>query len=791
MAQKKFIIDGGFQTSDDSSISANLEMTGHILPTVDSDGTTGYDLGSTTKKWRDLFLSQGSLYVDGQKVLHSDSGTIVVSADNNQGLLTRTTGSGQIAFASDQPISVQQTLQMGSGKKITDAGGTAVVFGDKIDADSNKIVNVGTPTAATDGANKSYVDDAISDLVNGAPGALDTLNEIANALGDDANYAATITTALASASTDRAAIRTEFAAADTAINTAWAAADTAQTTALETYADTAEADAKAYTDTRETAITTAYESYADTAETDAKAYTDTRETAINTAWAAADTAQTSSINTAWAAGDAAVTTAMQTYADTAEADAISTASADASTKASAAQTAAEATASADATAKANAAQTAAASYTDTEVANLVDSAPGAIDTLNELAAALGDDANFSATMTTALGLKAATTYVDTQDAATLSSAQSYADQAEADAISTAASDATTKADQAEADAISTAAADATTKANAAQAAAATDATTKADAEHSYIDAREVAITSAYRTYADNAEADAISTAAADATTKADAAEADAISTAAADATSKADAAEVDAKAYTDTREAAINTAWAAADAAQTTALETYADTAEADAISTAAADATTKADAARAAAVSDVTNGAGAAFDTLKEIQDAMATDAELSAAISGLTIGDGTMTVTAGAGMTGGGSFTANQTGNSSVTLNAIAGNGITVNANDIAMSGSFTGGFTATGDITAYSDESLKTNIQTIDNALNRVEAVRGVTFERLEDGSVSTGVVAQELNAVLPEAVHTDANGLHHVAYGNITGLLIEAVKELSAEVKELKK
>jgi len=844
MAQKKFIIDGGFQTSDDSSISANLEMTGHILPTVDSDGTTGYDLGSTTKKWRDLFLSQGSLYVDGQKVLHSDSGTIVVSADNNQGLLTRTTGSGQIAFASDQPISVQQTLQMGSGKKITDAGGTAVVFGDKIDADSNKIVNVGTPTAATDGANKSYVDDAISDLVNGAPGALDTLNEIANALGDDANYAATITTALASASTDRAAIRTEFAAADTAINTAWAAADTAQTTALETYADTAEADAKAYTDTRETAITTAYESYADTAETDAKAYTDTRETAINTAWAAADTAQTSSINTAWAAGDAAVTTAMQTYADTAEADAISTASADASTKASAAQTAAEATASADATAKANAAQTAAASYTDTEVANLVDSAPGAIDTLNELAAALGDDANFSATMTTALGLKAATTYVDTQDAATLSSAQSYADQAEADAISTAAADATTKADQAEADAISTAAADATTKANAAQAAAATDATTKADAEHSYIDAREVAITSAYRTYADNAEADAISTAAADATTKADAAEADAISTAAADATSKADAAEVDAKAYTDTREAAINTAWAAADAAQTTALETYADTAEADAISTAAADATTKADAAqaaaeatasadatakdtaqttaittayqtyadqaeadaistaaadattkadaaRAAAVSDVTNGAGAAFDTLKEIQDAMATDAELSAAISGLTIGDGTMTVTAGAGMTGGGSFTANQTGNSSVTLNAIAGNGITVNANDIAMSGSFTGGFTATGDITAYSDESLKTNIQTIDNALNRVEAVRGVTFERLEDGSVSTGVVAQELNAVLPEAVHTDANGLHHVAYGNITGLLIEAVKELSAEVKELKK
>ena len=96
-----------------------------------------------------------------------------------------------------------------------------------------------------------------------------------------------------------------------------------------------------------------------------------------------------------------------------------------------------------------------------------------------------------------------------------------------------------------------------------------------------------------------------------------------------------------------------------------------------------------------------------------------------------------------------------------------------------------------TATGDITAYSDESLKTNIQTIDGALGKVEAVRGVTFDRIADGSSSTGVVAQELLAVLPEAVHTDANGIHSVAYGNITGLLIEAVKELSAEVAELKK
>ena len=104
--------------------------------------------------------------------------------------------------------------------------------------------------------------------------------------------------------------------------------------------------------------------------------------------------------------------------------------------------------------------------------------------------------------------------------------------------------------------------------------------------------------------------------------------------------------------------------------------------------------------------------------------------------------------------------------------------------------MSGSYTGSFTATGDITAYSDDRLKTDVETIGGALDKVSRVRGVNFTRKEDGSRSTGVVAQELAAVLPEAVKTDENGMHHVAYGNITGLLIEAVKELKDEIDYLK-
>ena len=338
-------------------------------------------------------------------------------------------------------------------------------------------------------------------------------------------------------------------------------------------------------------------------------------------------------------------------------------------------------------------------------------------------------------------------------------------------------------------------------------------------------------------------ASTLATAASDATSKANSAQSAAISAAATDATSKANSAQ----------SAAISTASSDATSKANAALasaKTYADQAEADAESAAASDATSKANAARAAAVSDVTNGAGAAFDTLVEIQNAMATDAELNSAIAAITTvqkanqlttartislggdlsgsasfnGTSNITITAsvaddshnhtianvdglqtalnnkqasgsyastgtsisaGNGLTGGGSFA------SSRTLHVGGGNGISISADGVAMSGSYSGSFTATGDITAYSDESLKTNIQTIDGALGKVEAVRGVTFDRIADGSTSTGVVAQELLAVLPEAVHTDADGVHSVAYGNITGLLIEALKELSAEVKELKK
>ena len=100
-----------------------------------------------------------------------------------------------------------------------------------------------------------------------------------------------------------------------------------------------------------------------------------------------------------------------------------------------------------------------------------------------------------------------------------------------------------------------------------------------------------------------------------------------------------------------------------------------------------------------------------------------------------------------------------------------------------------SVTGTITATGDITAYSDARLKTNVETISDALNLVRKLRGVTFTRLDTGSRGIGVVAQELVSIVPEAVMAHEDDVLSVAYGNLVGVLIEAVKELSEKVDRL--
>ena len=101
--------------------------------------------------------------------------------------------------------------------------------------------------------------------------------------------------------------------------------------------------------------------------------------------------------------------------------------------------------------------------------------------------------------------------------------------------------------------------------------------------------------------------------------------------------------------------------------------------------------------------------------------------------------------------------------------------------------------GAITSSGNITAFSDRRLKSDIQTLENGLKKVEQLRGVTYTRDDniDGGQQLGVIAQEVEEVFPQIVLTadDERGTKSVDYGRLTGVLIEAVKELSAKVKEL--
>jgi len=139
------------------------------------------------------------------------------------------------------------------------------------------------------------------------------------------------------------------------------------------------------------------------------------------------------------------------------------------------------------------------------------------------------------------------------------------------------------------------------------------------------------------------------------------------------------------------------------------------------------------------------------------------------------------------------------------SIVINATGSVANTVDVGDIAilssaggltMSGATgdwtnTGNWTSTGDLTANSDSRLKKDVEPIENALDKVDAITGVTFSLIAgDEARRTGVIAQDVQAVLPEAVHTDENGLLSVAYGNLVGLAFQAIKELRAEVAELK-
>ena len=153
---------------------------------------------------------------------------------------------------------------------------------------------------------------------------------------------------------------------------------------------------------------------------------------------------------------------------------------------------------------------------------------------------------------------------------------------------------------------------------------------------------------------------------------------------------------------------------------------------------------------------------------------------------------GSGTQTA-ARAALSGGTGITYNSsTGVIDCDINTPAEVGLgSLSSNGNSLSGNFSvsGAITASGNITAFSDARLKENVETIEGALDKVSQMRGVMYDK--DGERGTGVIAQEMQQVMPEVVMDSGRGDYlSVAYGNIVGVLIESIKELKAEIEALK-
>ena len=119
------------------------------------------------------------------------------------------------------------------------------------------------------------------------------------------------------------------------------------------------------------------------------------------------------------------------------------------------------------------------------------------------------------------------------------------------------------------------------------------------------------------------------------------------------------------------------------------------------------------------------------------------------------------------------------------------VKGSGATTTGGNLAVSGSIT----ATGDITAYasSDEQLKDNVELISEPINKIKQIKGVSFDWNDKSDFTgrdIGVIAQDIEKVLPELVRENTNGYKAVRYEKIVALLIEAVKEQQSQIDDLK-
>jgi hypothetical protein len=138
---------------------------------------------------------------------------------------------------------------------------------------------------------------------------------------------------------------------------------------------------------------------------------------------------------------------------------------------------------------------------------------------------------------------------------------------------------------------------------------------------------------------------------------------------------------------------------------------------------------------------------------------------------------------ISTGDGLSGGGNLTANRTLTVDTTVIRTTGNQTLGGLKTFSANVQINANLTVTGDINNSSDIRLKTNVATIEDALNKVCNLRGVSYEK--DGKESIGLIAQEVINIVPQVVNTDQEYMS-VSYHNLIALLIEAVKELNDKI-----
>jgi hypothetical protein len=191
---------------------------------------------------------------------------------------------------------------------------------------------------------------------------------------------------------------------------------------------------------------------------------------------------------------------------------------------------------------------------------------------------------------------------------------------------------------------------------------------------------------------------------------------------------------------------------------------------------------------------SDIATGAGITYGKLSLTGSILNADIASNAGIttsklaqytiSGIPLGSNLATLTFGTYLTG---TSYNGSTNVTIETNATSSNtSSSIVARD--ASGNFTAGTITCTDLNSTSDLELKKDVSTFENALSVISSLRGVNFTWKESEKPSIGVIAQELEQVLPQLVSTAEN--KSVNYNGLIGVLIEAVKELSKEVEELK-